>query len=64
MIKLSTAAYGVVALELLGGVALILGIYHHLPRARRERLDVHEQGWRLGISGVLGGRPGGSVPVR
>jgi hypothetical protein len=58
-------AYPVVGAELLGGVALILGIYarpglapagadpgrRHVG-ARAEQLGLHQPGWRLGVPGV------------
>ena len=60
-------AYVTIAVEVLGGVALILGLWtriaaivvsadparRHLHGARRGRLLLHQPSWRLGISGVL-----------
>jgi hypothetical protein len=60
-------AYVTIAVEVLGGVALILGLLdphrrdrsvadparRHLHGARRGRLLLHQRAWRLGIPGVL-----------
>ena len=69
-------AYGVIALELLGGATLIFGIYaswvapragnvgHDRAGARCQRLAVHEQGRRLGIPSVLSNRSRSAVSAR
>jgi hypothetical protein len=70
-------AYLVIAAELFGGIALILGVYPlgvagagadparlDLRPARRGRLLLLERGRRLGIPSLLGGRPRRPGPAR
>ena len=63
--------YVTITVELLGAAGLIFGIFpalrcvvarsgndrNHRDRSRKKRLGIHQQRWRLGISGVLGSRP-------
>jgi DoxX len=51
-------AYPVFAIELLGGLALVLGVY------ARQRLGLQHQGRRLGVPGVPGGELGCAVAGR